>query len=242
MLDDTSVSEVRASLLDSPPQEAVAVLYGPSWRRFTSSDRLGFGWFRSYPPPVRLAPIFADLLRGRFFHDGRSARNDRGYGWWRRADDGSFESALPTELSSELLFFFEDVTAAAERVSGKDERWRSNALGKAMELCGLGTASAFFNQALAALRADVSMRLPPEAVEAIAVEWMSFAVDRFGWVPGSEVPAAVLMEAYKGGASDALPHRVFIGGLWSAGLARRRASGVVYRVPCSPHDHAAPPA
>src|SRR5690606_41982018 len=192
---DTSVAEVRATLLDSPPLEAVAELDGPSWRRYTSSDRIGFGgWFRVYPPPARLAPIFADLLRGRFFHDGRSARNDRGYGWWRRADDGSYESALPTELSAELLFFFEDVTAAAERVSDKDERWRSSALAKVMELCGLGTASAFFNQALAALRADVSLRLPPSAVEAIAVEWMTFAVDRFGWVPGSEVPAAVLME------------------------------------------------
>src|SRR5690606_41604406 len=115
MLDDTSVSEVRASLLDSPPLDAVAALYGPSWRRYTSSNRFGFGWFRSYPPPARLAPIFADLLRGRFFHDGRSARNDRGCGGWRRADDGSFESALPTEVSSALLYFFGDVASVAER-------------------------------------------------------------------------------------------------------------------------------
>lgn len=240
-------------LLDAPAEELAATLYGVGWRSNVVRNENGVWRTRRLPLPRPLLDFLRDVLPGAIGHDGRSTRESRTAGWWLRTGTGWRPigvEALAAEVGRAIRDPHDATLArraaarlAAREVPSFDREDLANPLIRAVDDAAIRAAvvealavaldsfGRSFREALAALRDDERFRLPADAVDGIACNWLDAALaDGRLSTPGGRLPVEDVRKALE--ADPVLPLQALFGALDRVLGPRARSSvSRFWRVP-----------
>jgi hypothetical protein len=191
---------LHARAFNVHPEALAASLYGPAWRE--AVHQTATGWWRTSrdPLPTFLADFLGDVLRDVVAHDGRSTRESRAGGWWRRSSSGVWSptsvEGVAAMLHADLSEILAEALADAERVRAEARRAPDGApihgqvraaSIRAAVLSGLSHVVASIGKhlsgALRILRERSALTMPADALRAVASSWLDDALDRGDLTP-----------------------------------------------------------